>query len=297
LENKEHKSETKGYKLFNDYKEVIKEQVNDLRVVYTDLDGTLLNDQGCLVKDVSGKYYVEVVKLLARVAKKNWDLVLVSGRNRVQMRHNAQLMGASNYIAELGSELVHNLGEKVYVTFDTKKYPYNIINCGKDLINIINIFKENFPHKIDSNLDWSKDRAYNALFFGEIDLDKANCVLEKNGYEGLSLVDNGFSKLVNLDLDVKTLHIYNLIPRGVDKSTAIKLDKNMRNFTTENCIALGDSAEDLKMAKEVKFFFLMKDAIERDQNILESLQGFNNVFVTKQKMNRGWVEIISYLLR
>lgn len=297
MKEKENKTETKNYNLFNDYKKVIKEQLNNLKVIYTDLDGTLLNDQGCLVKDVNGKYYVEVVKLLGRVAKRNWDLVLVSGRNRVQLRYNAQLLGARNYIAELGSELVYNLGEKVFVTFDIKKYNYDITNCGKDLINIINIFRENFPHKIDSNLDWSKDRAYNALFFGEIDIDDANRVLEKNGYEGLSLVDNGFSKLVKLDLDVKTLHIYNLIPRGIDKSTAIKLDKKLRNFTAENCIALGDSAEDLKMAKEVKFFFLMNDAIEKDQGILKSLPGFKNVFVAKQKMNRGWVEIISYLLK
>ena len=206
------------------------------------------------------------------------------------------LVGVKNYITELGSELVHNLGEKVYVTFDSKKYNYEITKCGKDLVNIIRILKEAFPNKIDSNLDWSIDRTFNALFFGDVDLEKANRILKDAGYEGLALVDNGFSKLVKLNLDVENMRIYNLMPRGVDKSSAIKLDKKLRNFKDENCIALGDSIEDLKMAPAVKYFFLMRDAIERDGDILNSLSNFDNVFVTKHRMNRGWAEVMKYLV-
>jgi len=206
------------------------------------------------------------------------------------------LVGVKNYITELGSELVHNLGEKVYATFDNEKYNYEITKCGKDLVNIIKILKEVFPNKIDSNLDWSIDRTFNALFFGDVDLEKANKILKDAGYGGLVLVDNGFSKLVKLNLDVENMRIYNLMPRGVDKSSAIKLDKELRNFKDSNCIALGDSIEDLKMAPVVKYFFLMRDAIERDGDILNSLCNFDNVFVTKHRMNRGWAEVMKYLV-
>jgi HAD superfamily hydrolase (TIGR01484 family) len=284
------------YKLFDDYKHKIKEDLKNLKVIYTDLDGTLFNDQGCIIKDFEGNFYFEVVKLFERIEKRGWDVVLVSGRNKLQLRYNSMLVGVKNYITELGSELVHNLGESTYVTFDDKKYNYEITKCGKDLLNIIKILKEAFPNKIDSNLEWSIDRTFNALFFGEVDLKKANRILRDAGYEGLVLVDNGFSKLVNLNLDVKHLRIYNLMPRGVDKSSAIKLDRKLRNFKDENCIALGDSAEDLKMASAVKYFFLMRDAIERDGDILNSLCDFDNVFVTKYRMNRGWAEVIKYLL-
>ena len=44
-------------------------------------------------------------------------------------------------------------------------------------------------------------------------------------------------------------------------------------------------------------FFLMKDTIERDRDILESLKNYDNVFVTSQSMNRGWAEVIKYLAR
>jgi len=294
MDNK--KTKNTKYKLFDDYKDKIKKDLKDLKVIYTDLDGTLFNDQGCIIKDCEGNFYFEVVKLFERIAKKNWDIVLVSGRNKLQLRYNSMLVGVKNYITELGSELVHNLGEKVYVTFDNEKYNYEITKCGKDLVNIIKILKEVFPNKIDSNLDWSIDRTFNALFFGDVDLEKANKILKDAGYGALVLVDNGFSKLVKLNLDVENMRIYNLMPRGVDKSSAIKLDKELRNFKDSNCIALGDSIEDLKMAPVVKYFFLMRDAIERDGDILNSLCNFDNVFVTKHRMNRGWAEVMKYLV-
>ena len=294
MDNK--KTKNTKYKLFDDYKDKIKKDLKDLKVIYTDLDGTLFNDQGCIIKDCEGNFYFEVVKLFESIAKKNWDIVLVSGRNKLQLRYNSMLVGVKNYITELGSELVHNLGEKVYVTFDNEKYNYEITKCGKDLVNIIKILKEVFPNKIDSNLDWSIDRTFNALFFGDVDLEKANKILKDAGYGGLVLVDNGFSKLVKLNLDVENMRIYNLMPRGVDKSSAIKLDKELRNFKDSNCIALGDSIEDLKMAPVVKYFFLMRDAIERDGDILNSLCNFDNVFVTKHRMNRGWAEVMKYLV-
>src|SRR3990170_6224208 len=178
------------YRFFRDNKKEIKENLKDLKVIYTDLDGTLFNDQGCIIKDWEGNFYFEVVKLFERIAEKNWDIVLVSGRNKLQLRYNSMLVGVKNYITELGSELVYNLGEKVYVTFDNEKYNYEITKCGKDLVNIIRILKEAFPNKIDSNLDWSIDRTFNAVFFGDVDLEKANRILKNEGYEGLVLVDN-----------------------------------------------------------------------------------------------------------
>ena len=50
------------------------------------------------------------------------------------------------------------------------------------------------------------------------------------------------------------------------------------------------------MAPVVKYFFLMRDAIERDGDILNSLCNFDNVFVTEHRMNRGWAEVMKYLV-
>jgi len=284
------------YKFFRDNKKEIKSNLGDLKVIYTDLDGTLFNDKGSIIKDYKDEYYLDAVNLLPLIAEKNWDIVLVSGRNKFQLRYNAQMIGLKNYISELGAELIYNLGEKIYITFNHEKAKYDLTYGGKDLVKITGLFKKNFPGKIEGKTEWSRYRSYNALFFGEIDLDKANRILKNGGYKGLVLVDNGFSSLVELDLDIKRLHIYNLMPSGVNKSNGIKLDKKIRNFNTENCIALGDSLEDLKMAGEVKYFFLMKNALEHKDELIGEINKYNNVYITDGVMNRGWVEVMEYLV-
>lgn len=283
------------YKLFSDNKKVIKENLRDLKVIYTDLDGTLFNDKGCIVKDYRGDYYFDAIRLLPAVANKNWDIVPVSGRSKFQLKYSAQIIGLKNYIAELGAELVYNLGEEVYVTFDQRELKYDLAGEGKDLLEIIKLFKNNFPDKIESKMEWSRHKSYSAAFFGEINLDKANRLLEDEGYKGLVMVDNGISLLEDLDLRVKKLHIYNLMPVDVNKANGIKFDKKIRNLDTDNCIAMGDSPEDLKMAGEVKYFFLMGNALEHKEIILEELDRYDNVYVADGFMNRGWAEVIGYL--
>jgi HAD superfamily hydrolase (TIGR01484 family) len=284
------------YKFFKDNKEEIKGDLGDLKVIYTDLDGTLFNERGCLIKDHRDCYYFDAVRLLRNINDRGLDIVTVSGRSKHQLRYIAQMIGIENYVAELGAELVYAQGEKVYPTFDDNNRRYELTDGGKDLLNITELLRKNFPGRIESKVEWSRYRAYNALFFGEIDLDRANTILESEGYEGLALVDNGFSLLVALDLDVKRLHIYNLMPAGVNKSNGVILDKEIRNFTTDNCIALGDSLEDLKMADEVKYFFLMRNALEHKETVAEELKKYKNVYITEGEMNRGWVEVLGYLL-
>lgn len=284
------------YKLFKHYKREIKENLKDLKVIYTDLDGTLFNDKGCIIKDKKGDYYLEAIKLLPEISKKNWDVVLVSGRNKSQLKFNAQMIGLKNYIAELGSELIYDLGKEVYPTFDHKKMGYDFTYKGKDLIKIIGLFKTGFPDKIESKIEWSMYRSYNVLFFGEIDLDAANMLLRSKGYGDLVMVDNGYSLLEDLDLNIERLHIYNLMPSGVDKSNGIKLDKKIRKLSSDNCIALGDSLEDLKMAGEVKYFFLMKNSFEDKEAMMAALSKYDNIFVTEGVMNEGWAEIMGYLV-
>ena len=222
-------------------------------------------------------------------------MVLASGRNKAVLRYNAQMIGAKNYIAELGCELIYNLGEDIRVTFDTDKFNYDTTYGGKDLKRIIKILKENFPQKIEGKVEWSKYRSYNALFFGEIDLPKANRLLKEKGYQTLCLVENGKSALVELNLDVSNLYIYNLMPEGVDKARAIALDKKIRGIPRDQCIALGDSVADISMASEVKYFFLMGGSLKNDAHFLQELKRYDNIYITSQNMNRGWVEVIGHL--
>lgn len=285
------------YKLFKDHRDEIKKGLKDLKVIYTDLDGTFFNDKGCVLKDGSGNYFFEAVKLLQDIKKKDWDLVLVSGRNKHQLRYNAQMIGIKNYIAELGAEVVYDLGKEVHVTFDNKGLKHDLTYEGKDLEKIIELLNKKFSGKMEGRKEWGRYRSYNALFLGEIDLSSANRFLEEEGYDGINMVDNGFSNLVELDLDVERLHIYNLIPKGVNKAGGVKMDRKIRSFKKENCIAMGDSLEDLKMASEVKYFFLMENALEHKEELAVEIKKYDNIYISEGAMNIGWHEVMEYLLR
>ncbi len=285
------------YKYFKDFREEIKKDLPDLKVIYTDLDGTFFNDKGCVIKDGSGDYFLSAINLLPEIKKKNWDIVLVSGRNKHALRFNAQMLGIKHYIAELGAEVIYDLGKEVHVTFDNKGYNHDLTYEGADLEKIIGLFKEKFSGKMEGRMEWGRYRSYNALFFGEIDLKSAKRLLEEKGYGQIDIVDNGFSNLMDLDLDVERLRIYNLIPKGVNKAKGIKLDKKIRNFKKENCIAMGDSLEDLKMADEVAYFFLMSNALELQEELTVELKKHNNVYITEGAMNKGWFEVMEYLLQ
>ena len=284
------------YRYFKDHSQDIKKGIGELKVIYSDLDGTLFNDQGCVIKDADGNYYFDALTLLNRIRQKGWDLVIVSGRNKYQLRYNAQMIGIRNYISELGSELIYDLGKEVHVTFDDSRHSFDLTYGSKELERIIGLMTREFPGKMESQTEWSMYRSYNALFFGEIDLDRANRLLQDAGYKGLVFVDNGFSRLMDLDLDVERLHIYNLMPAGVTKASGVILDKKIRGFKKDNCIALGDSLEDIKMAPEVKYFFLMKNALDHKEEIEDELEKYDNVYITEEIMNRGWNEVLRTLL-
>jgi HAD superfamily hydrolase (TIGR01484 family) len=289
-------SSTNKIKYFRDHLEEIKEGTGQLKVIYSDLDGTLFNDQGCLVKDAEDRFYLDAVRLLEKVEKKGWDLVIVSGRNKHTLRYNAQMIGAENYIAELGSEVVYGLGRQVHVTFDRDARCHDITYGSRDLERIIGIMMDRFPGRIESRMEWSRHRSFNALFLGDVDMEQANEVLREAGYGDLVFVDNGISKLMETGLDMEKMHLINLMPAGVTKASGLALDKKLRKFTLDNCIALGDSPEDLKMAPEVKYFFLMANALEHREELESELPKYDNVYITGEAMNRGWNEVIGSLL-
>jgi HAD superfamily hydrolase (TIGR01484 family) len=282
-------------KFFRDYKEKIRKEIRDIKAVYSDCDGTLFNDKGSIINDAEGLYFFGAVSCLELLHSCNIDLVMISGRNRYQLKYNAQMLNLYNYIAELGAEVVYNRGREVHRTYNKENFRHDFTSLGEDFRNVVRLMKNSFPSKIDCRPEWNKNRNTNILFLGEIDVEKANRILAENGFEDSMIMNNGPTSLYAAEFpDCKT-YFYNLMPKGVDKSKGVRTDREIRGFLKENCLALGDSAEDLKMADEVKFFFLMNNDIHEEDHIIKALPNYDNVFVTERKMNRGWEEVIRYL--
>jgi hydroxymethylpyrimidine pyrophosphatase-like HAD family hydrolase len=65
-----------------------------------------------------------------------------------------------------------------------------------------------------------------------------------------------------------------------------------RGYTPEECIAIGDSVEDLEVARVVGRFFVPANGPERDPGVAEAVSKTANATVTEGRMGEGVYEAI-----
>ena len=84
-------------------------------------------------------------------------------------------------------------------------------------------------------------------------------------------------------------HAYHLIPAIASKTRAVELHMQARGYAREECIAVGDSREDLDTAAAVGRFFLVANA---DPEARAEAAGHANVEVTEGAMGEGFYEAV-----
>jgi len=131
---------------------------------------------------------------------------------------------------------------------------------------------EHFAGRLEYHHPWHHDREVSHLFRGFVDASEADAVLAEHGFEALRLVDNGAMHSGTHTLgDLQQIRVYHLIPAGVSKAKAVAAHMRARGLRREDCIAAGDSREDLAVGAEVGTFWLVANAIERDPTIREAV--------------------------
>ena len=74
-----------------------------IRVIYTDLDGTMVGPGGCFFRAEDRSVTLEPTLALADLLASDIALVLVSGRTQAQLLEACGIFGADGYVAELGA--------------------------------------------------------------------------------------------------------------------------------------------------------------------------------------------------
>ncbi len=99
-------------------------------------------------------------------------------------------------------------------------------------------------------------REVSMLFLGEgVSAAEADALLSEEGFEWLRLVENGVMHGI-----AGTGLAYQLIPRASSKPRAVARHMQARGYAPEECIAVGDSREDLGAAEVVGAFWLVSNA-------------------------------------
>jgi hypothetical protein len=174
---------------------------------------------------------------------------------------DARLIGQSAYIFEMGAGLVLD-GELTLLTGDWRPgeekgtIHEQIAASGAPALLL-----DSHPALLEPHSPWHREREVSHLFRGLVDVEAANALLASRGHGDLRLVDNGTIGRGETSLEVAgTPRAYHLIPAATSKAAAVESHMRARGYAREECIAVGDSAEDLAVAEVVGRFFLVANA-------------------------------------
>jgi hypothetical protein len=263
-----------------------------LRCLYVDLDGTLLGKGASLFHDGDGKVTLAGVRAVEACLRAEVEICIYSGRREAQVLEDARLIGQSSYIFEVGCGLVVD-GETEWLTGDLLPTDGLSIHDQIDEMGASALLLEHFSDRLEYHEPWHLNREVSHLFRGFLDTREADDLLEQKGMGALRLVDNGrvrrrSERLKDLDL----IHAYHLIPRIASKANAVARHMQIRGYAPEECIAAGDSVEDMEVANVVSRFYLMQNATEKNPDLPPVLARYDNVTVTEEGYGAGVYEAV-----
>ena len=248
-----------------------------VRCVYTDLDGTLLGRGASLFRTAEGEFTLLAARALEACHRVGAEVVIKSGRRRAQVMEDARLLGQSSYIFEVGAAVVID-GETTFLTGDLQPRDGESVHDQIAATGAPELLLSRYEGKLEYHAPFHLGREVSHVFRGSLDVCEANELLAAEGHSELRLVDNG-------EIEPGT-HTFHLIPAGVSKAAAVSAHMRARAYAPEECVAVGDSREDLEVARVVGRLFLVSNAVAGDTS------AFPNVERTEAAMSEGFYEAV-----
>ena len=248
-----------------------------IRCIYTDLDGTLLGLGASLFRTAEGDFTLLAARALEACHRAGAEVVIASGRRRAQVMEDARLIGQAAYIFEMGSGLVID-GETTVLTGDLQPREVETVHEQVAASGAPDLLIRHYGERLEPHAPFHLNREVSHVFRGSVNADEANELLAAEGHSGLRLVDNG-------EIGPGT-HTFHLIPAEVSKARAVAAHMRARGYTRDECVAVGDSREDLELAEVVGRLFLVSNAVAGDTS------AFGNVERTEAAMSEGFYEAV-----
>jgi len=258
-----------------------------MRCVYVDLDGTLLGAHASVLRDADGSFSLLGVRALEACTRAGVEVVIYSGRRQQTLFHDARILGISCYAFEAGAGVMID-DELHWLTGDL------VPRDGLSIFDQIEqsgapaLLLEHYAGRLEYHDPWHRNRDVSHLFRGDIDAFEADALLEEHGLGHLRLVDNG--GIHPRMPGIEHAKAYHLVPAGASKANAVAFHMRVRGYASEDCVAIGDSREDLGAAAVVRTFWLVANGVERDPTITEAFTA--NTRVTEERNGAGVYEAV-----
>ena len=251
-----------------------------IKLIVTDLDGTLLNDN----HEVPARFW----EIADRLFKKEIKLCIATGRSHFSITENfASIMDHLYAISDNGSMIIHDTTEILSKPLPAHEIAELIVTaravpnampilCGKDcwfienaddiLIEKVLIYQKNF--KIVEDLTTINEPILKITI---LDLLGA----EKNSYPRFKQVDS------NLKIAVGGAIWLDITRTDANKGEAVKVLQQLHNITPDETLVFGDFMNDYEMMQTATYSYAMKNAHPK---ILEVAN-----YITEKNNNEGGV--------
>src|SRR5919198_5423074 len=100
-----------------------RDRLTGIKVIYTDLDGTMLGRNGSFLHDPAGEARLEPARALLAARAAAIDVVPTSGRALRGLQTDARILGLPTVIAEMGALISYEFGREVVQNFGETPEP------------------------------------------------------------------------------------------------------------------------------------------------------------------------------
>jgi hydroxymethylpyrimidine pyrophosphatase-like HAD family hydrolase len=265
--------------------------MRDVRCMYVDLDGTLLGPGGSVLRGADGGYSGLGVRALEACSRAGIEVVIYSGRRQISVYEDARLLGMTAFIFELGCGLVME-GSLQWLTGGVEPSgSLGTIYAQIEASGGPSLLLERFAGALEYHTPWAIGREVSHLFRGNVSVREAGAALCEAGLSWLRLVDNGVVSEHSMP-GSPPVHAYHLIPAAASKARAVARHMQARGYAASDCIAVGDSREDMDAAAVVGSFWFVANALERDPSLEALAMSTPGVRVATESFGAGVYEAV-----
>ncbi|MCZ2810620.1 HAD hydrolase family protein [Modestobacter sp. VKM Ac-2979] len=266
------------------------------RIVYTDLDGTMVGPRGSFWHTADRELTASPAAALLELHRAGVALVLVSGRTHAQLLEAGRIFAVDGAIAELGSLVSWHGGRETHLL--TGDLPEQFAGrTPMDVLaelGIVDALVAAHRGRLEWHEPWHATHSADALLRGRVDAAAVDVWLAERGWGWLTLNDNGAvpaTARMTLDAEALPPHVYHLMPRGISKGAAITWDLARRGLNASDAVAVGDSVSDLEMAPAVGRLWVTANGAAVD-GMAARLDAVPNAVVTDAPMGEGWAQAV-----
>lgn len=243
----------------------------DKKVVFLDVDGTLVNEKGEIPK--TAQYALQKAK------ENGHKLVVCSGRSLFQMQESLLALGFSGIIGSAGAFVIAD-GQEIYHAYIDEEHrkkatefleKHNVIYYFQ-IDNGSVISAENKKRVYEYGAKLNMDPAYLEPLLGTFYVQEQ--VWDNEKEEKIIYFDSPLSvEELNQELQPYFEAVVMSMPgandscgeigiAGINKATAMKIYLEHVGVTSENCIAVGDGPNDLQMMEYAGVSVAMGNALD-----------------------------------